>query len=210
MAWFSPLKGAFPSLQQIDKTLSVDSAQQVDTDKIVRGSLVYVTAGNAFKLAGDDQKTDPTALIYFALQGQDDFQAGMAGSIGQGPDGVWDGTFDEYGLGNIVAGAARITALACTMPLEFQTDQFDADTITGQTPIGTMLTCGEGTCAGVANKGGLLVAQASGENVCGQLTAAPFERWVNDAVAVVGRRTGAMATVINVRTLWLPLLVTAS
>lgn len=210
MAWFSPLKGAFPSLQQIDKTLSVAGDQMVSADKIVRGSLVYVTADNAFALAGDSQATDPTALIYFALQGQDDFQAGMAGSIGQGPDGVWDGTFDEYGNGNIVAGAARITALACTMPLEFQTDQFDADTITAQTPVGTLLTCGKGTCAGVANKGGLLVAHGSGDNAVAQLTAVPFERWINDAVAVVGRRTGAMSTVINARTMWLPLLVTAS
>lgn len=210
MGWFSPLKGGYPSLQQIDKTLDVDAAQMASADKIVRGSLVYVTSDNVFSLAGAAQATDPAALIHFALQGQDDFQAGMAGSVGQGPDGVWNGTFDDYGLGVIVDGSARITALACTMPLEFQTDQFDSDTITSQTPVGTLLTCGTGTCAGVANKGGLLVAHASGSNVVGQLTAAPSDRWVNDAVAVAGRRTGAMATVINVRTLWLPLLVTAS
>ena len=197
MGWFSPLKGAYPSLAQIDKTLPVSPTQMESATKIVRGSLVYVNSSNEFELATASDATDATKYLYFALQGQDDFQAGMAGTIGQGPDGVWDGTFNEYGLGNIAAGAARITALGCGMPLEFQTDQFD-QTVTA---VGQLLTCGAG---------GKLAAHQSGDNVVAQVTAAPFERWVNDAVAVEGRRTGAVVSVIAARTMWLPLLVTAS
>lgn len=179
MAWFSPLKGAYPSLQQIDKTLNVGSGEE----GIVRGSMVYVASGNVFRLADADQSADPTAYIYFVLVGQDDFQAGMAGTIGQGPDG----------------GTARITALAVGMPLEFQTDQF-ADSL-AQAAVGTLLTVGAE---------GKLVAHTSGKNVVAQVTATPFERWVNDAEAVPGRRTGGVVSVINVRTMWIPLLATAS
>lgn len=175
MSWFSPLKGAYPSLSQIDKTLSVGSSET----GIVRGSLIYVDVSGTtpvFRLAAAAQATDVTAYLYFTLVGQDDFQAGMAGTIGQGPAG----------------GAARITGLACSQPLEFQTDQFYA----GAEYVGdTLLTVGAD---------GLLVPATTGDNVVAQVTAVPFERWINDAVAVAGRRTGALVEVINARTLWIP------
>ena len=178
MAWFNVLKGAYPSLQQIDKTLAVGSEET----GIVRGSLVKVDATGSepvFVLAAAADATDPTAFLYFTLVGQDDFQAGMAGTIGQGPAG----------------GAARITALACSMPMEIQTDQFDAEN--GTYAVGTLLTVADD---------GLLGEHSTGDNVVAQVTAAPFERWVNDAVAVEGRRTGALVTVINARTMWIPTL----
>jgi hypothetical protein len=177
MAWFSPIKGGYPGLQQIDKTLAVGSEET----GIVRGSLVYVDgSGTApvFKLAGAAQATDPSAYIYFTLVGQDDFQAGAAGTIGQGPAG----------------GSARITALAVGQPMEFQTDQFDAE---GDYAVGTLLTVGAD---------GKLTPQTTGQNVVAQVTAVPFERWVNDAVAVAGRRTGALLEVINASTMWIPTL----
>lgn len=198
MGWFSPLKGQYPSLAQIDKTLSVGS----DEVGIVRGSLVYVGAGNVFRLAGAAQAADVTALLYFALVGQDDFQAGMAGTIGQGPGTAWNGS---HGINEgdpapaVIGGSARITALACNMPLEFQTDQFDDDAVY---TVGTLLTSGAG--------GKLTPHTAGTANVVAQVTAVPFERWVNDAVAVEGRRTGAVVSVINARTLWVPALTLGS
>ena len=193
MGWFSPLKGQYPSLAQIDKTLSVG----VGEEGIVRGSLIYVDAsydgdaGGVFRLAGAAQASDPTAHLYFALQGQDDFQAGMAGTIGQGP------ATDQNGA----AGAARITGLSVAMPLEFQTDQYYGDLVVGQ-----ILTVGVDS---ETNEAGKLVAHSSGKNAVARVTAAPFERWVNDAVAVEGRRTGAAVTVINAQAMWQPKLVTA-
>jgi len=177
MAWFSPVKGGYPGLQQIDKILSVGS----DEAGIVRGSLVYVDGSGVapvFRLAGVTQATDPTAYIYYTLVGQDDFQAGAAGTIGQGPAG----------------GAARITALAVGQPMEFQTDQFDAE---GDYAVGTLLTVGAD---------GKLTPHTTGDNVVAQVTSVPFERWVNDAVAVAGRRTGALLEVLCARTMWVPTL----
>ena len=178
MAWFSVIKGAYPSLQQIDKTLNV-GARETD---IVRGSVVKTVAGivgEEFVLAAAADATDPTAYVYFALVGQDDFTAGMAGTIGQGPAG----------------GVARITALAVGMPMEFQTDQYDSGN--GTYAVGTLLTVADG---------GLLGEHSTGDNAVAQVTVAPFERWVNDAVAVPGRRTGARVSVIQARTMWVPTL----
>ena len=186
MGWFSPLKGVYPGLAQIDKTLSVG----VGETGIVRGSLMYVDAsyntgdGGVFRLADEGRATDPAAYLYFALVGQDDFQAGMAGSIGQGNAQVGD----ENGV--FTAGAARVTGLAVGMPMEFQTDQF-----TGQLVTGDYLTCGAD---------GKLVKHTAGDNVVAQVTASAFNRWVNDAVAIEGRRTGASVSVINARSVWIP------
>jgi hypothetical protein len=186
MAWFSPLKGAYPGLVQIDKTLAVGSRET----GIVRGSLVYVDGSGetpVFRLAGDTQATDPTAYLYFTLVGQEDFQAGMAGTIGQGPAG----------------GVARITALAVGMPMEFQSDQYDHE---GDFDVGTLLTVGAGVNGDGDTVDGLLCVHATGENVVAQVTAVPAERWVNDAVRVPGRATGALLEVIAARTLWVPTL----
>lgn len=189
MGWFSPIKGQYPSLAQIDKTLNVGAGEE----GITRGSLIYVDAGTSpqsgegvFRLADDTQATDPLADLFVALQGQDDFVAGMAGTIGQGP------ATDENG----VAGTARITGLSVRMPLEFQTDQYY-----GNLGVGDYLTVG---VDGDTNVGGKFVAHTAGDNVIAQVTAAPFERWVNDAVAVEGRRTGAAVTVIQARFVWVP------
>ena len=194
MAWFSPKKGAYPSLSQLDTTLRVGAGEE----GIQRGSLIYVDAGTSpqvgqgvFRLAGAAQATDPTADLFFALQGQDDFVAGMAGAIGQGP------ATDENG----VAGTAKVTGLSVKMPIEFQTDQFY-----GNFGVGDLLTVGVDS---ETTEGGKLVAHTSGDNVVAQVTAAPGERWVNDATAVAGRRTGAAVSVLSARTMWLPTFVTA-
>jgi len=184
MSWFNVLKGAYPSLQQIDKTLNVASGQT----GIVRGSCLY-QVGTEFLLAGAAQATDEKAYILFALMAQDDLVAGMAGGIGQG---VTPGATVPAGY-PALAGTARITGLACGMPFEFETDQYAAASYT----VGQLLSVGAS---------GKLVAHGSGDNVIAQVTKAVTTRWVNSAVAVTGWRTGANVNVLTARSLWIPTL----
>ena len=172
MGLFNVIKGAYPSLQQIDKTLNVASGQT----GIVRGSCIWQSSATEFSLATGTEATNELAYILFCLVGQDDLVAGMAGSKGQGaPNGV-----------------AKITGLAVGMPLEFETSEFDS---TDQYTIGELLTVG-------AN--GKLVAHTPGDNVVAQVTKVAATRWVNDAIAVTGFRTGANMLVLTARTLWIP------
>ena len=173
MGWFTALKGAYPALQQIDKSLPVAAGET----GIVRGSCIYEDSGE-FKLATASQATDATAYIYICLIPQDDFTAGMAGSVGQGPAG----------------GQPVVTGLAVGMPMEFETSEFDI----GQAySVGDLLTVGAGGNLTKWTAGG-------GRNVVAQVTKAVANRWVNDAVAVTGRRTGANVSVLTARTLWVP------
>ena len=183
MGWFNVLKGAYPSLQQIDKTCDVAAG----VTGIVRGSLMYEDTSAQFHLATATQDSDASKYLYFALQAQTDLVAGMAGSIGQGV-----GYIVQPG-GAPVAGTARVTGLAVGMPFEFETDQF----VPGNYRIGQLLT--------VANAG-KLTAHVSLKNCVAQVTKAVASRWVNDAVAVTGWRTGANVNVLTARTLWIPLL----
>lgn len=194
MGWFSPLKGAYPGLVQIDKTLSVAAAQYENAaDAIVRGSLIYVDEDGAFALASATQATDQAAYIYFALMAQDDFVAGQAGTVG----------FGGATVGGVVPGVARITGLACGQPLEIQTDQFDQAFTGDDFDVNKFVTVGSGTVDGVV-RAGVLVPATTGDNIVGVVTTAPFERYINDKVAVAGRKTGAMGWVVNVRLMWLP------
>lgn len=104
MGWFNVLKGAYPSLQQIDKTLPVAST----ATGIVRGSLIY-QEGTEFKLATSTQADEASAYIFFSLQDQTGLTAGMAGGKGRGAD----------------SGVARITGIAVGQPFEFETSEFD-------------------------------------------------------------------------------------
>jgi len=187
MAFFNVLKGDYPGLRQIDKTLDVGSAET----GIVRGSALYIDGSGSvpvFRLAGDTQATDPTATIYFSLMAQTDLVAGMAGTAGQGAAaGVTDPV-----LGT-VSGVAKVTGLSCGMPLEFETDQY-ADT---DYDVMALLTVGAS---------GKLTPHSTGDNVVAQVTKAPATRWANNAEAVAGYRTGANVTVLTARTVWVPTL----
>ena len=181
MGWFSVIKGAYPGLEQIDRVLNVGAGET----GIQRGFLVYeddsdLSGAPVFRLAGVAQSTDPRKFIYFSLVDQTNLTAGMAGTIGQG----------------VASGVARITGLAVSMPLVVQTDQYDS-------------VCGivHGDLLGVG-AGGVLTTHIAGSNCVGQCTKSPFSRWVNDAVAVAGYRTGANVSVVELRTFWLPGLVT--
>ena len=176
MGWFSVLKGAYPSLLQIDKTLAVASGET----GIVRGSLIYEDSAT-WKLATATQATDVEAYLYYALMSQEDLTAGMAGSRGQGaPNGV-----------------PRVTGLACSQPMEFETSEYD----TGESyAVGDLLTCGAS---------GKLTPHSTLDNCVAQVTKAPYSRWVNDAIAITGYRTGANVNVITARSLWVPRLATS-
>lgn len=179
MGLLNVLKGAYPSLQQIDKTLPVHKdGQSGALDAIVRGSLIYDNLG-VFTLAGAAQAaTVPGAYIYIALMDATDLVAGMAGSIGQGVGG----------------GVPRITGLAISMPMEIETDQF-----TGQSfVIGQFLAVGAD---------GKFVAHTTGQTAIGQVTQGITTRWQNDKPAVPGWRTGDKVNVIRIRTMYVPGLV---
>lgn len=177
MGWFNVLKGSYPSLQQIDKTLDVAVGQT----NIVRGSLIK-QVGTTFVLAGAADSTDATAFLYFALQGQNDLVAGMAGSIGQGVQG----------------GVARITGLAVGNLMEVETSVYD----TAEAPYaaGAMLTVGA--------DGKVTAHPGTEANCIGQVTKADGTRYVNDATFVTGWSTGANVSVLTFRCMWIPNLVT--
>ena len=189
MGFFNVIKGAYPSLQQIDKTLPMTAGQA----GIVRGSLIYEVSG-AWTLgaantacqgvasafgggSGANSAGAPGAYMYFCLTPQDDLVAGMAGTLGQG----------------VAGGVPRLTGLACSMPMEIETDQFG-----GSPTVGTFLMCG-------AN--GKLVAHTNGLTAIAQVTKASTSRWVNNAIAVTGWRTGAPISVLRARTMYIPGLV---
>lgn len=183
--WFSPIKGVYPGLAQIDRTLPVGA----DETDIVRGSIVYVDENGGdpvFRLADVAQASDAEADLHIVLVGQDDFQAGMAGSIGQGqsPDTLYADN----------PSRAVITALSFHMPMEFQTDEWETTGYDGNYNVGTLLTVGAG--------GKLTPREDTTEVTLAQVTKFPFVRWVNNAVAIPGRRTGANVTVLQARTMY--------
>lgn len=177
MGWFSPVKGPYPSLAQVDKTLP--AADSVTTFE--RGMIVAVTsdatgANAEFKIAGN---TD--SILYVALQDSSDPTAGFVGTA-----------FDPQG------GKPAIGALDLTQDGEYETSVYDK-TKTNYT-VGAKLYVADGL---------LTTTGSDGTNpLVGYVTAAPFERWVNDAVAVPGSpndrrlavRTGANVSVIRFKT----------
>lgn len=228
--WFSPLKGAHLTLGQLDKTLPVNTTVETNK-KIDRGIFVYVDAGadgNAkpcFSLYTSTQAGNDTPVIpYIALQSWKDFQAGMAGNIGQAPiakgiaqfhtkagSGAWeDGTpsganeaafIDAHNLteapymGQEVEGP-KITAISILQAAEYQTNAFDQSTdVTYK--VGDLLTI---------NNEGKLTPWSEGKCVVGSVTAAPFSRWINDLGASEdgARISGGNSKVINFATMWIP------
>ena len=108
---FNVLKGAYPSLVQLDKTLKVNDAV---TD-LVRGNTLRVdTSDNTWVKTADDAASKgvagtPGPVIYFALQDQDQTDVDMA-------DGL--------------------TALSCSMPMEVETDQYNGTPAVGAYLVG--------------------------------------------------------------------------
>lgn len=86
MGWFSPVKGSYPSLAQVDKTLPIAAGSA----KIERGTIVALAADSTgvsksgvFKVAGAADET-----LYVSLQDDTDPTAGFAGSAFDPKGGV--------------------------------------------------------------------------------------------------------------------------
>jgi hypothetical protein len=217
--WLSPLKGAHLTLGQLDKTLPVDLS--VEKNKTIqRGSIVFVTTGKSatgtpsFQLYTSTEAAQANAVPYIALMSVKDFQAGMAGNVGQAPE-IDDGLVDKLPAANesktwletppkgatsiLGVGAAkgpRITAISLLQPAEFQTTAYDQSTgITYY--VGMPLS---------VNDAGVLTEWTAGKNIVGYVTAVPKSRWINDLGASVdgARISGGNAKVLEFSTAWIP------
>jgi len=169
------LKGAYPTLQQIDKTLPKSADE---TGDIERGSLLYENADNEWRIAGVAQagtaNTIPGPFLFLALMPDTDLVAGMAGDVPtSGNEPV-------------------LTGLAISPSVEIETDMYDSG---GSYTVGQFLKVG-------AN--GNFVAQTDGFTAIGIVTKTPYTRWVNNAPAVTGWRTGNNVSVIALRTMYVP------
>ena len=212
--WLNPLKGAHLTLGQLDKTLPVDMS--VDNNKkIERGSIVFISTGAQnngaprFQLYTAAEAAKPNAVPYVALMGVKDFQAGMAGNVGQAPEaeGIDKGTAggDEWlGKANVVGAGGirgpRITAISLVQPAEWETTAYDATVANYY--VGQPLTVGAD---------GKVTAWEAGKNIVGYVTAVPYKRHINDLGASVdgARISGGYAKVIAFSTAWIPAAATS-
>lgn len=161
MGWFSPVKGSYPSLAQVDKTLPVSES----AEKIQRGTIVALAQDDTGKSRDGVWKIAEATdkLVYVALQDYSDPTAGFAGSA-----------FDPAG------GVPAITAIDLAQDGEYETSVFDADKVY---TVGQPLYAVKGL---LTNAPG----DAVDPKVIGYVTR-PFDkdvpasfRWVNNAIAV--------------------------
>lgn len=133
MGWFSPVKGSYPSLAQVDKTLPIAAG----SNKIERGTIVALAVDSTgtykngvFKVAG---ATD--TLLYVSLQDDTDPTAGFAGTA-----------FDPKG------GVPAITGIDLAQDAEYETSMFAEGNYTvGQALYvanGVLTTTGSGKVVG--------------------------------------------------------------
>jgi hypothetical protein len=160
---FNVVKGAYPSLVQLDKTLPVGDG----VTGLVRGSALYVSSG-AWLVTADDAASHgvagtPGPVIYFALQDQGQTDVLMAGGL---------------------------TALACTMPIEVETDQY-----VGTPAVGTLLAGGAG---------GKVQAHVAGQTAIGVVTKAESRRFINDKVVSGTTTKGGFGNVLTFLTMYAP------
>lgn len=109
MGWFSPVKGSYPSLAQVDKTLPVAEG----SSKIERGTIVALaedstgaSKNGVFKVAEASDE-----ILYVSLQDDTDPTAGFAGTA-----------FDPKG-----DGVPAITGIDLAQDGEYETSVFDDD-----------------------------------------------------------------------------------
>lgn len=122
--FFNVLKGAYPSLKQLDKSLPVKAG-----DAVIRGSLMVEDAGE-FRLAvaaTDAGAADaPGPVAYFAFQGANDPDVEMAGVV---------------------------TGMPCTAPCEVETNQIDVSgTPATDYAVGKYVAAGDGVLAPLADE----------------------------------------------------------
>lgn len=183
MAHFSPVNGAFPHKDQIDRSclVAADEANKA----IERGSIVVVNKNGEFELAADASNQP----LYFALQGYDNIQAAFAGQYGIGKGKVVFGsTGDHQGEAahkEAAYGQPKITGLSFQEHGNYQTDMYDHDETY---EIGDKLTV----------KDGVFVKAGDGDTAVATVYAAPAPYYANDAVLKANSITGAWIKVLRV------------
>ena len=116
---FNVIKGAYPSLSQLDKALPVTGTSGALASSIVRGSTLRIVS-NAFQITKDDVASHgaagtPGPIVYWALQ--------------------------DYNAGDVLM-SGKLNALPCVFPAEVETDQWDTS---GTAPtVGCYLMAGAG------------------------------------------------------------------
>lgn len=179
MGWFSPVKGAYPGLGQVDKTLPLTAG--ID---LKRGMIVALKSGDGSDLQKNGVWGLPSAtdkLLYVALQDATDPTAGFAGT-----------SFDPKG------GVPCITALDLNQDAEYETSVFEG--APESFAIGDPLKAND--------KGFLVKSMSDSDVVVGYVTGVPTDRWVNNAIAVppgqtdqrLAYRTGATMKVLRFKT----------
>lgn len=187
MGWFSPVKGSYPSLAQVDKTLPVKAGVKA----ITRGTIVALEADSDSAEGVWNVATGAAKLLYVALQDYTDPTAGFAGdAFNPDPHKLPAGI---VGSGN---GQPRITALSLDQEGEYETTEFDTN---GTYAVGAAL---------YVNNGKLTATDPGSGTVVGYVTVGKTERWINNAIAVpadgtdqrLAIRTGANKFVLRFRT----------
>lgn len=205
MAHFSPVNGAFPHKNQIDRTCPVkplgDGGDYAKTYQ--RGCVLFVNEDGKFESAtsggGGKNVKGP---LYFCLQDYSDTQAAMAGGpLGTGKgrdvafgqsgvhtDGIdaasWVAGKDMPNHDAAAYGQPAVTGLSFQEGGNYETDVFKKD---ATYKIGDPLKVVDGE-----------FQPGSAEDCVAYVYAAPFRRYVNDAVSRDGWSTGAYRSVIRV------------
>ena len=134
MGFFNVIKGAYPDLKQLDKTLPLGTGGTA----LVRGSLMLASANTFIPTDGTKTSngcgnlTSPTTgnvpgpIVYFCLQNAFDPDVKMANGI---------------------------TGMPCTQPMEVETDQYDDTSIV----LGSYLMAGEDGLATLHVDGGTAI-----------------------------------------------------
>ena len=183
MGWFSPVKGSYPSLAQVDKTLPVDESAKT----IKRGTIVALSTDSTGVSKEGVWKIATGAadeILYVALQDYSDPTAGFAGS--------------EFVPNPTPAHPARpaITALDLAQDAEYETTVFDTNK---DYTVGQKLYVGNG---------GVLTNVQGTSQLVGYVTSPAKDRWINNAIAVpegkteqrLAYRTGATQSVLRFKT----------
>lgn len=167
-------KGAYPSLTQMDKEALL-SAQEVIA--VERGSLLYLEAASGeWRVATATERGDTTHPGQFCYFA---FQS--------------DSDLTAQMAGGVPVSAnqqPKIAGIACSPTIEIETDMFN-----GNPALGNFMAAG-------AN--GRLAVHADGQTALLKVTRAPYVRWINNAVAVTGWRTGNNVSVVRGVTMYVP------
>ena len=138
MGWLSPVKGHYPSLSQVDKTLPVKTG----VTAIKRGTILALISDDEGKSEDGVWKiaTSTDKLLYVSLQDYSDPTAGFAGTA-----------FDPAG------GVPAITGIDLAQEGEYETSVFDTSKtyVVGQ-PLyvdnGVLTNAGSGTVVGYVTR----------------------------------------------------------